>query len=199
MKAVGLTGGIGTGKSTVAHMFADLGATVIDADSIARLYLAKGMKGYEQVINRYGKEILDDNLEIDRQKVADIVFKNTDERKWLEQLVHPYVFDKIKEEINLKKNRDGIIIVDIPLLFETGTDNWLRPVIVVSCAKNVQVRRLKARTPGMTDERILERIHAQMPMEEKIKRADFVIDNSFSLEHTKEQVEHIWNILTSKN
>lgn len=195
MKAVGLTGNIGTGKSTVAQMFESLGAIIIDADAIARTYLTKGMKGYEEVIKRYGRKILDQNLEINRQAVAEIVFKDENERKWLEQLVHPYVFQRIHEEISKRNNKKGIIIVDVPLLFETGANSWLHPTIVVFCDKAIQIKRIQDRSPNLSTKHILNRLNAQIPMEKKVTMADFVIDNSFSIKHTQQQVKRIWNEL----
>ncbi len=195
MKIVGLTGGIGTGKSTVAHIFESLGAVIVDSDVFARSYLSKGMEGYNQVLKRYGNNILNRDLEVDRQKIAEIVFKNESERIWLEQLIHPYVFGKIGDEINLRKDKEGIIIIDVPLLYETGADNWLTPVIVVVCSKDIQINRIQKRTPYMSYEHIINRINAQMPIEEKQKKADFVIDNSYGMEQTKEQVESIWHKL----
>jgi dephospho-CoA kinase len=199
MKVVGLTGGIGTGKSTVAQMFESLGAVVIDADVLAKGYLAKGMPGYKEVIKKYGSDVLTNNLDIDRQKLAEIVFKKSDERRWLEQLIHPYVFEKIREEIALRKGEEGILIVDVPLLFETGADSWLRPVIVVSCSKEAQIEHIRNRTPDMSYEHIIDRLKAQMPVEEKQKKADFVIDNTSTLEHTRKQVEQIWRELLKNN
>ncbi len=196
MKIVGLTGGIGTGKSTVARMFGMLGAVVIDSDELARSYLLKGMQGYDQVVNRYGKNILDRNLEVDRQKIADIVFRDSAERKWLEQLIHPYVFTRITGEIDKRQGQQGVMIIDVPLLFESGAESWLRPVIVVVCDTQAQIRRIQSRTPYMTYEHILSRIHAQMPIEEKRNKADFVVDNSQDMEHTKKQVERIWTALS---
>ncbi len=192
MKIVGLTGGIGTGKSTVAGMFESLGAVIVDSDALARSYLSRGMNGYEQVLKRYGKGILSNNLEPDRLKIAGIVFKDATERRWLEQLIHPYVFEKIRDEINRWKDKDGIMIIDVPLLFESGADNWLRPVIVVVCSMDAQIKRIQSRTPEISYEHILERIHAQMPIEEKQKKADFIIDNSYGREQTKQQVVNIW-------
>ncbi len=198
MKIAGLTGGIGTGKTTVAHMFEALGAVIIDSDVIARSYLSRGGNGYKQVVRRYGNDILDSNLEIKRQMIAEIVFKNIGERKWLEGLVHPYVYDRIKEEIGRYINKNGIIIIDVPLLFETGADSWLRPVIVVICNMDARIKRIQRRSPEMAYENIVERMHAQMPIEEKEKKADFVIDNSGSTAETTAQVKKVWDALTKK-
>ena len=196
MKIVGLTGGIGTGKSTVARMFGSLGAVLVDADELARSYLSKGMQGYEQVLRRYGNAILGSDHEPDRQKIADIIFRDSIERKWLEQLIHPYVFTTIAEEMRRHQDQPGVMIIDVPLLFEAGAESWLRPVIVVVCTPEAQIKHIQGRTPDMPYEHILSRIHAQMPIEEKQKRADYVIDNSKDREHTREQVERIWQALT---
>ncbi len=196
MKIVGLTGGIGTGKSTVAQIFGSFGAVIVDSDAIAKAYLSKGMTGYDMVVKRYGSQILDKRLELKREKIAGKVFKNTEERRWLESLVHPYVYERIKYEIENNKDKTGIMIIDVPLLFETGADKWLRPVIVVICDRYVQIKRIRQRNSEMSYEHIIERMHAQLPIEQKQKNADFVIDNSFSIEHTSRQVKKIISELT---
>jgi dephospho-CoA kinase len=195
MKIAALTGGIGTGKSTVADIFKSLGALVVDSDAIARSYLSKGMKGYDLVFQRYGKSILDNGSEINRQKLAEIIFKDAEERKWLESIIHPYVFEQIKHEIDIHAEKDGIMIVDVPLLFEAGSDAWLRPVILVTCERDAQIRRIQQRNPEMSYEHIIERMHAQMPIEQKQKSSDFVIDNSKDIENTTKQVRDVWDIL----
>ncbi len=198
MKIVSLTGGIGTGKSTVVDIFKSLGALVIDSDVIARSYLSKDAAGYTMVVNRYGRDILDTNSEIQRQKLAEIIFKDAAERKWLESLIHPYVFEQIGHQIGRSMDKEGIMIVDIPLLFEADAEAWLRPVILVTCDRNVQIQRIQKRNPAMSYEHILQRMRAQMPIEQKQKSSDFIIDNSNNIEITTQQVKKIWNILTDR-
>lgn len=196
MKVSGLTGGIGTGKTTVARMFESLGAVIVDSDSYAHDCLSKDSNGYKQVVGRYGESVLDAKHEIDREKIAGIVFKDPKEKQWLEQLIHPCVFDRIQQTITRFAEKDGIMIIEVPLLFETGAEQWLRPVIVVTCSEETQIQRIRHRTPGMDDGHILDRVRAQMPTEEKVKKADFVIDNSGSREQTSEQVKKIWASLS---
>jgi dephospho-CoA kinase len=195
MKVVGLTGGIGTGKSTVAKIFESLGALVIDSDKIAKEYLSIGRTGYTEVIKRYGQGILNRHNDIDRYELARTIFKDDEEKKWLEQLIHPYVFKEIRSVIERYKDRKGVIIIDVPLLYETGAENWLKPVIVVACNQDIQIKRIHHRNEELTYKDIADRIHAQMPIEDKLKRADFVIDNSGDFAETALAVNKIWKII----
>ncbi|MCL5278246.1 MAG: dephospho-CoA kinase [Deltaproteobacteria bacterium] len=183
------------GKSTVADIFRSLGALIVDSDAIARSYLNKGMEGYERVVEHWGRTILDNDYGIDRGKLAGIVFRDTAERKWLESIVHPYVFGIIGHEIEINRDREGIMIIEVPLLFETNADAWLRPVILVVCGRDAQIERLRRRDPRISYERIADRLRAQMPIEQKQKSADFIVDNSGDVENTARQTKNIWNTL----
>ncbi len=195
MKFAALTGGIGMGKSTVADMFRSLGALTVDSDAIARSYLGIGTQGYERVVARYGSDLLDDRREIRRDRLAERIFKDTAERRWLESVVHPYVYERIGQEIEAAREKEGIMIIEVPLLFETKAEAWLRPVILVVCNRDAQIERIRRRMPGLSEENIIERINAQMPIELKQKSADFIVDNAGDIAHTVGQVKDIWNIL----
>ncbi len=191
MKIVGLTGGIATGKSTVAEMFRDLGATIIDADLLARKVVERGAPAYHEIIREFGEGILDLQGNIDREKLGEIVFNDPRARKRLNEITHPRVFDLMQQELK-RAEREGarVVILDVPLLFESGADSWLKPVILVYADAQTQLNRLVERD-GCSAQRALARINAQMPIEEKRKKAQFVIDNRGDLENTRRQVLEI--------
>ncbi len=196
---VGLTGGIVTGKSTVAKIFQQLGAIIIDADMIARQMVLPGRKSWKMIIKNFGKEILNENNEIDRKKMADIVFSDNRKLKLLNSITHPEIINNIKKKIKEIKNNsenERICIIDIPLLFETKTDNIMDKIIVVYLDWEQQLTRLKTRN-GLNNDEAIKRIESQMPMQDKIKLADYVIDNSKSIENTKEQVIKLWKELNT--
>lgn len=192
MKIVGLTGGIATGKSTVVRMFRELGSVIVDADLLARKVVEKGSHAYNEIIREFGQGILDSNGNINREKLGEIVFTNSEAREKLNKITHPRVFALIQQEIK-KAEKDGaeVVILDIPLLFESGADSWLNPVILVYADTQTQLKRLMERD-GYRAERALARINSQMPIEEKRKKAHFIIDNSGDLGKTNKQVVEIW-------
>lgn len=196
---VGLTGGIVSGKSTVAKIFQQLGAIIIDADLIARQMVLPGRKSWKMIIKNFGKDILNENNEIDRKKMADIVFSDNRKLKLLNSITHPEIINNIKKKIKEIKNNsenERICIIDIPLLFETKTDNIMDKIIVVYLDWEQQLTRLKTRN-GLNNDEAIKRIESQMPMQDKIKLADYVIDNSKSIENTKEQVIKLWKELNT--
>ncbi|NLM52228.1 MAG: dephospho-CoA kinase [Firmicutes bacterium] len=195
MLVIGLTGGIATGKSTVAAYFEQLGAFRIDTDELARLVVEPGRPAVAEIARRFGREVIDEKGALKRQKLADVVFKDEKKRKELESIVHP----RIREMVMLKleearKLGYSIVLIEVPLLFETDFHKFVDYIVVVATTSEIQVARLKERNALTTEEAWL-RINAQMPLAEKIKRAHFVIDNSGSLVETKRQVEEIWQIL----
>ena len=176
-----------TGKTTVADIFVEKGAIKIDADKLAHQILRDSDKIKEEVVGLFGEGILSDG-EIDRRKLADKVFSDKNELDKLCNLLHPEIIKRIKEEIN--KNEDSIIIVDAPLLIETGLHEIMDLVIVVNARKDLQVKRATDR--GITTEEAENIIQNQMPFEEKKKFADYVIDNDGNINVIKEGVERIW-------
>jgi dephospho-CoA kinase len=197
---VGLTGGIVVGKSTVASMFKDLGAKIVDADKLGHSVILPYSSSWEKVIRLFSKDILRNDLTIDREKLGKIVFANQILLKKLNEITHPEIIKLIKREINLTKdnnrNRGKILIIDAALIYEAEIDRLMDKIIVVYVNEGEQAKRLIKRN-NLSKEEALHRIKSQMPMKEKVKMADYVIDNSNSLEKTKEQAGIIWQELTS--
>ena len=195
MIIVGLTGSVGTGKSTVANLFKELGAYVIDWDELAREVTRPHLKAWKEIVEYFGKGILNEDLTINRQKLADIVFSNKEKVAKLNQIVHPEVFkedERITDEIK-SLDPDALVIKDIPLLFELTRPVYVDKIVVVSASEQTQLRRLEEKVITREDAR--NRIKSQLPLEEKIKSADFVINNDGPLEETKKQVEEIYSLL----
>ncbi|UTL71636.1 dephospho-CoA kinase [Bacillus halotolerans] len=188
---IGLTGGIASGKSTVANMLIDKGITVIDADIIAKQAVEIGMPAYRQIIDEFGEDILLENGDIDRRKLGALVFTNEQKRLALNSIVHPAVREEmLKRRDESIANQETFVVLDIPLLFESKLESLVDKIIVVSVTKEPQLERLTKRNQ-LTVEEALSRIRSQMPLEEKVSRADNVIDNSGTLEETKQQLEEI--------
>ncbi|ALF11781.1 dephospho-CoA kinase [Parageobacillus thermoglucosidasius] len=195
---IGLTGGIASGKSTVTKMIRELGIPVIDADQIARDVVKMGEEAYNQIIQAFGQEILQEDGEIDRAKLGAIVFHNEQERKKLNAIVHPAVRRRMlaEKEAYVQKGAKTVVL-DIPLLFESELTHLVDKTIVVYVDDDVQLERLMKRN-GFSKEEALARIQAQMPLREKVKKADAVIDNNGTIEETKQQLWQIfkrWNAL----
>jgi len=187
----GLTGSIATGKSTVAAMLRELGAVVLDADQIAREVVAMGEPGWKQVAEAFPDVIGEDGT-IDRRKLGRLVFADAQQRRKLEAIIHPLVFERIKTQGQLLEQDNQIVFADIPLLYETNSHTWLDWVVVVYVPQEVQLRRLIQRDK-LSEAEAWSRIQAQMSIEEKRKLADYVIDNSGSLAETKVQVDRLWH------
>ena len=191
---VGLTGGFGCGKSTVLKLFERLGATVLSADSIVH-DLLKRAEVRDSIVDMFGPGILLGG-EIDRKKLSKKVFSDETERKKLEKLLHPLVLETIEQTCKKAANltcTPEIITVEIPLLFEAGFDKGMDAVVVVRAESDVVRKRLREK--GFSDEDIRVRAAAQFPVDEKASRADYVIDNSGSLDDTERQVRRVWEDL----
>jgi dephospho-CoA kinase len=196
MITAGLTGGIATGKSTVAGFLAEAGADIIDADKIARDVVQQGKPAWRAVVDRFGEEILDAGGDIDRRRLGDIVFRSPGEKEALNRIVHPYVFEEMTAaESAIRAERpDAVVILDVPLLFEVGMDGRIPEVIVVYAPERRQIKRLMARN-DLSREDAMARIRSQMDIEEKRERAAIVIDNSGDLERTKSQTMAVYERL----
>jgi dephospho-CoA kinase len=195
MIIVGLTGSVGTGKSTVANFFRELGTPIIDWDELARKITRPHSKAWKEIVECFGKGILNEDLTINRQKLAGIVFSDKDKLAKLNQIIHPKVFEedeRIANEIK-RHDPDALVIKDIPLLFELTHPISVDKIIVVSASTQTQLRRLEEK--GMSRKDARNRIKSQHPLEEKIKSADFVISNDGTPEETKRQVEEIYSLL----
>ncbi|MBU1061942.1 MAG: dephospho-CoA kinase [Candidatus Omnitrophica bacterium] len=190
---VGVTGSFGSGKTTVAKMFAELGAYVIDADTIAHSLMMPGKEVYKEIVRHFGNRILRRNRKIDREKLAEFVFKEKPKLRLLNRLVHPGVIKRINEII-MVNGKKRIVVIDAALLVETGFYKKIDRLIVVRCNRNKQVERVFS-AKGKTKKDIQQRIKMQAPLKKKLVRADFIIDNSASITKTRVQVERIWKQL----
>ena len=198
MLKIGLTGGIASGKSTVAAMFVELGARLIDTDVIARQAVAPGGPVLQRIIDAFGPGILNANGELDRPRLRRHIFKDREDRKRLNAIVHPAVAAEVEAALD-RIGRDDpkvVALVDVPLLFETNTQNRYKAVVVVYVPPEVQVQRLMERD-SVSKEAAEQSLEAQMPLEEKRKKAQFVVDNSGTLQETRNQVQAVWQTLCS--
>ncbi|MBI5143599.1 MAG: dephospho-CoA kinase [Candidatus Omnitrophica bacterium] len=190
MLVIGLTGSFGTGKTFVASIFKSLGAEVIDADRIAHKLIKKGTAAHKRIIRNFGKNLLDKNGDIDRRALSEIVFDDKDKLNKLNEIIHPEVIKEIKERVK-KSRHDKIVIIDAPLLIEADLGRFVDKVIVVKSSTTKQIER-SVKKFGLKKEEVLKRIKNQIPLERKIKMADFVIDNDRARSETKRQVIKIW-------
>jgi len=199
MIVAGLTGGIGTGKSTVAQTLAKAGAEIIDADVIARQVVAKGRPAWKKIVADFGGIVLRPDGEIDRNRLATLVFLNTARKLALNRIVHPYVRRQIAATLRELRSRrpEAVVVMDIPLLFEAGMNRNLDEIIVVYAPESEQRRRLIQRD-GLHPQQAGARIRSQMPIEEKRRRATVVIDNSGSREQTRRQTLKLYRELRAK-
>lgn len=194
MRYVGLTGGIGSGKSTVARLLAGHGAVIIDADVLARDAIEPGTPGFEAVASRFGSALRADGT-LDRAALASLVFSDPAERAALEAIVHPVVGLAIAEAFAAHAETDDVVVLDSPLLIETGGHGDCDLLVVVTAPEEVRVHRLTAR--GMDAADVRARIGAQMPLADKVAFADIVVDNGGSLQDLGERVDRLWRELRS--
>lgn len=197
MRVAGITGGIATGKSTVAAMFEARGATRIDADALAHEAVAPGGPAYHQVVASFGERFVRPDGTLDRRALGALVFRDPDARRRLEAIIHPFVIQAIQDQVEALRRSPApppLVVVEIPLLFEVGLEGLVDRTIVVSSEQGTQLQRLTTRT-GVPPEEALLRVQAQMPLAEKERRADFVIRNDGSLEALREQVARVWDRL----
>lgn len=194
---IGLTGGIASGKSTVSNLLKEMNIPVIDADVEARLAVEKGEPAYFKIVKEFGSDILMPNEQIDRQKLGSIIFHHNDKRQLLNEIVHPEVRNRMKKQIKeATELGKGIIVLDIPLLFESKLTYMVDKTILVFVDKNVQLKRLMERN-NLSREEAEARINSQMPLSEKFALADEVINNNGSINETKKQLMDIlinWGI-----
>jgi len=195
MLVVALTGGIGSGKSTVGQIFAQLGAIVIDSDQLARDVIERGSIGFNEVVAKFGDEILK-NGDIDRQILASLIFKNPAKRFELEQITHPLIRKAFAKVVS-SALPDSIVINQIPLLVESNHDYRFDHIITVSASESIRIERLIKR--GLTNEQIKQRMQAQATDQMREDIADSVVVNEKSEQEITDQVEKIWEQLLSKN
>ena len=196
MRIVGLTGSLGTGKTTVAAMFAKRGAKIVDADAITKALLVKNKKCIKKVAKAFPDVILTAG-KVDRAKLAKIVFKNPRELKKLTDILYPEALKEVKRLVSLYR-RAPLVVLDVPLLFEAGWESLADVTVVVKAFRHQQIKRIEERT-GLTKAHILSRLKFQMPQTEKIRLSDIVIDNSGPLQDTRAQVDAIIDRLQQRH
>lgn len=197
MILVGLTGGVATGKSTVAKMFRRCGAIVIDADELARTVVQPGKPAWREIVRAFGRGILNRDRTIDRHALGTIVFHDKKKLRRLERIIHPRV---AREQTRLakqaaKKDPKAIVIYDVPLLFEAGIDTRVDQIIVVTADREAQIARLKKRN-GLTRAEALRRIKSQMPLSKKARLADIVMDGTLPRAVCNQRVQETFRILS---
>jgi dephospho-CoA kinase len=197
MLLVGLTGGIGSGKSTVARLLGERGAVVFDADLLAREAVEPGTPGHAAVIERFGADVLAPGGALDREALASIVFADPSARRDLEQIVHPEVRRLFAEGSEAYRDTDRVVVFSAPLLVESGMYTAFEILVVVSATVATQIERLM-RQRGMSEASIRARIDAQAPLEDKAAVADFLVDNEGTLDELESQVERLWNDLSAR-
>lgn len=194
MPVIGLTGSIASGKSLVSGFLKEMGIRVIDADLIAREIVKPGLPAWEKIRQYFGEEVLNPDLSINRKLLAQKVFGDKEKISKLNDITHPVIINKINDEINcFRENSDlnpKILVVDVALLIETGCYKMVDQVWLVYIPRELQIQRLTKRD-GITRAEAVKRIESQMPGEEKKKYADVIIDNSGSMEDTKEKVKNL--------
>ncbi len=197
MKVIGLTGGVGSGKSTVARILRDLGAEVIDADEAAHAVYEPGTPGFEAVVREFGESVVRGGR-IDRERLGRLVFNDEESRRRLNAIVHPLVREWMAARTTEAFERGAEVVVqDVPLLYENGLEGLFSSIVLVYVPEDLQVERL-VEGRGFTDQRSRAVIAAQMPIEEKRRRSHHIIDNSGTLEATRQQVEEIWQQITGR-
>ncbi len=193
---IGLTGGIGTGKSTVARILKDLGLKLIDADQIGHEFLTSGTKVYNQLVKSFGEKILRPDGEIDRKVLGGLVFSDAKKRQILNNLTHSAIREEIIEKIEESRGRGEDVVVEIPLLFEAKMESLVDEVWVVVASSQTQIQRVMIRG-SLSRTEAIQRISTQMPLEQKKALADVVINNEGTLEDLRAKVEQSW-IATKK-
>lgn len=192
MIVVGLTGGIATGKSTVAQMFKRCGAIIIDADQLARDVVRPGKPAWREIVEVFGEGVLKPNRSINRQTLGDIVFHNRRKLRKLEHIIHPRV---AREQQRLARriaarSPHAVVVYEVPLLFESGADKRVDKIVVVTADRETQIARLKQRN-GLSRNEALRRIKNQMPLARKVRRADVVLDGTRDKAVVKQEVRRL--------
>lgn len=200
MRVIGLTGNIACGKSTVASMLEGLGARLIDADEIARSVVEPGEPAWSDIVEKFGKGILNDDRTLNREKLGAIIFNDDIKRNLLNEITHPRIIGRIRELVkSYGKENVPVVIIEAALIVEKGgMKDLIDKLIVVTSDEESQMERLTRRN-GYSREEALSRIKAQMPLSDKMNHADYVIENSATLENLRVQVESLWERIKAGN
>jgi len=194
MKVIGLTGNIASGKSVVASMFEALGAKVIDVDDIARKIVEPNETAWKKIVDTFGQNILNPDSTINRKKLGEIIFNDYEKRKILNDITHPKIIQNARDKVEKYKNEMvEVVIIEAALIVEKGgLKDLIEKLIVVTSDEVSQIERLTERN-GFSKEEALSRINSQMPTSEKVKHADYIIDNSGTTSETENQVKKLWH------
>lgn len=195
---IGLTGSIASGKSTVSNMLKEYGLPIVDADIVARLVVEPGRETLKEIVKTFGEEILTEKGELDRPKLGSIVFNDEEKRKQLNSIIHPAIRQEmLRQRDEHIENGAKVVIMDIPLLFESKLQHFVDKILVVTVSEEVQLKRLMERN-NFSEEEAKARIGSQLPLSLKEQGADAVIYNNGTIEETKRQLENIlrdWKII----
>jgi dephospho-CoA kinase len=197
MLLVGVTGGLGAGKSTVARMLGDRGAVVVDADDLARRALEPGTRAYQEACALFGDEVITPTGDLDRAAIAARVFADEDKRRALESIVHPEVFRMLAETVEAHQDTDAVVVFDAPLIVETGFHDACDVVVVVTAPEEERVGRV-ARARGMPEEDTRARIAAQISPDEREAVADIILPNDAGLGALVQRVDELWRDLARR-
>lgn len=187
---IGITGSIGTGKSTVSNYLISKGYSVVDADKISKGAYNIGSNGYKAILEVFGEEILNSNGEVDRKKIKKIVFDNSNMLQRLNMAIHPIIINEIEKEIEILLESQNVVFLDAPLLIETELNKKVNKIIVVICDKNEQINRIIKRDK-ITADMAISIINSQMSIDEKLKFADYIVYNNSTIENLYSQVDEI--------
>ncbi len=192
MFIIGLTGGIASGKSTVSKILAEQGAIILDADAVARTLSMPHKAGWNLFVEHFGSSVLLENQCLDRAKIGQIVFADNKEREWVNNMMHPQIEAELQSQlIRLRAENVKIVVLDVPLLFETKLDVFVNTIWVVYVTQKIQMQRLMKRN-DLSEKLARQRIASQISLEEKVKRADLIINNTENVEKTRQQVVTAW-------
>jgi dephospho-CoA kinase len=192
MKVIGLTGGIGSGKSTVSQFLAELGTVIVDADRVGHEAFKPGTELWREVVAAFGRQIVTPSGDIDRKKLGEIVFGNAESLWRLNQIMHPQMYDMVKAQLEEYQRQGlGVVVLEAPLLIEANWTSLVDEVWVTVASEATVLKRLQERT-GLSKEESLARIRSQLPSEERIKHADVVINTDCSLDEVKTRVKGLW-------
>lgn len=193
---IGLTGGIASGKSTVAKMFEELGARVVDTDIIAREIVKVGSRAWREIVKVWGKDILNEDETINRERLGEIVFNSKEDLKRLNEITHPEISKEVVRVIKKAKPEEIVIIV-IPLLIEEGLQSLMEQVWVVTCSEDTQIKRIIERE-DLSLSQARARLKSQMPLSEKIKHSNKIINAELPISETRKEVEKVWGEIKLK-
>ncbi|HHW06407.1 MAG TPA: dephospho-CoA kinase [Clostridia bacterium] len=198
MYIIGLTGGIGSGKSTVGSMLAQLGAVVIDTDRVAREVVAPGSTTLQEIVRYFGHDVLQADGSLDRKKLGSLVFADETKRKILNKITHPAIKNAVREKLGQIEQRDpgAVVVIEAPLLIEAGMTEMVDEVWLVTVAPEIQVKRVMERD-GLSYEAAMQRIGSQLPSSEQMAYSDVVISTGQSLEQVRREIKRQWRRLKS--